>query len=52
MLAGEKFPGFWHLVRSFYDWDTYVALPFNIKIIDQLVRGCLCRPEPCPRSLG
>lgn len=30
-------PGFWHLMRSFYDGDTYPALPANIKLIDQLV---------------
>jgi hypothetical protein len=30
-------PGFWHVMRSFYDGDTYPGLPTNIKLIDQLV---------------
>ena len=30
-------PGFWHVMRAFYDGDTYPGLPMNIKLIEQLV---------------
>ena len=30
-------PGFWIAMRAFYDGDTYVSLPGNVKIVDQVV---------------
>ncbi len=30
-------PGFWIAMRAFYDGDTYISLPGNIKIVDQVV---------------
>jgi len=38
LLSEGHMPGFWHLMRSFYDGDTYPALPASIKLLDQLVR--------------
>jgi hypothetical protein len=29
--------GFWHVKRSFYDGDPYVALPGNIKQLDMAI---------------
>lgn len=35
ILSEGKMPGFWHVMRSFYDGDTYAALPGNLGIVDQ-----------------
>lgn len=32
------FPGFWRLLRSSYDGDTYGHLPLKSKFLDQIVR--------------
>lgn len=37
ILSEGKLPGFWHVMRSFYDGDTYAALPGNLGIVDQAV---------------
>ncbi|KAI1157811.1 hypothetical protein F5B18DRAFT_665699 [Nemania serpens] len=29
-------PGFWHLMRVFYDGDGYVALPLPFRIVDEI----------------
>lgn len=30
-------PGFWHLMRVFYDGDGYVVLPLPFRIVDEIV---------------
>lgn len=36
-MAKGSFSGFWHIMRAFYDGDAYLALPFGVKFIDEVV---------------
>lgn len=38
MMSQGSFSGFWHIMRAFYDGDAYLALPFGVKFIDEVVR--------------
>ncbi|KAI0967661.1 hypothetical protein F4678DRAFT_465261 [Xylaria arbuscula] len=29
-------PGFWHLMRAFYDGDAYIVLPFHFRFFDEV----------------
>lgn len=37
IFSTGKFQGFFHIMRAFYDGDTYAALPLHIQFIDELV---------------
>ncbi|KAH7010741.1 hypothetical protein B0J12DRAFT_751381 [Macrophomina phaseolina] len=34
-FSSGTYPGFWHALRAFYNGDTYIALPGNIKLLDK-----------------
>ncbi|KAH9987275.1 hypothetical protein F4779DRAFT_611502 [Xylariaceae sp. FL0662B] len=36
VLSTGKFGGFWHLLRAFYDCETYVALPLYFQFFDEV----------------
>ncbi|KAI1204741.1 uncharacterized protein F4807DRAFT_446035 [Annulohypoxylon truncatum] len=36
IFSTGKFGGFWHLLRVFYDWETYLALPLYFQFFDEV----------------
>ncbi|KAI0202413.1 hypothetical protein F4808DRAFT_421540 [Astrocystis sublimbata] len=36
ILSTGTFGGFWHILRAFYDGDTYIALPLHSQFLDEL----------------
>ncbi|KAI1169865.1 hypothetical protein F4777DRAFT_571574 [Nemania sp. FL0916] len=35
VFSTGSFGSFWHILRAFYDGDSYIALPFRIQLLDE-----------------
>ncbi|KAI2607144.1 uncharacterized protein GGS25DRAFT_494566 [Hypoxylon fragiforme] len=55
VLSTGMFGSFWHVVRAFHDWDTYLALPLYFRFFDEvfmMIFGCIARLFAPPKPKG